>query len=184
MDPSVEPPQPTVLQPTATDGSISEPRPYRSASPAVSPEGAPQPSPATGTDNLSLTLKHVLAKLDAELPGFIAAAVVDMDGLSIAQHARTQQSAVEKLSAQMALFIKLLETSVGKVNAGSIEDNLLVTGEAYLLFWLIKGQPYFLGIAAARQATLLGHLRLIGRLYLERIAAVLDQTIKGVRISD
>jgi hypothetical protein len=107
-----------------------------------------------------------------------------MDGLSIAQHARTQQSAVEKLSAQMALFIKLLETSVGKVNAGSIEDNLLVTGEAYLLFWLIKGQPYFLGIAAARQATLLGHLRLIGRLYLERIAAVLDQTIKGVRISD
>ncbi|HMQ55593.1 MAG TPA: DUF4388 domain-containing protein [Anaerolineae bacterium] len=183
MNSSVEPSPQTVIQPPAS-ARVPGPGSPQSATPSVASKVPPQPSPKVGIDNLSVTLKHLLAKLDAELPGFMAAAVVDMDGLSIAQHARGKQTAVEKLSAQMALFIKLVETSVGKVDAGLIEDNLLVTKDAFLLFWLIKGQPYFLGIAAARQATLLGHLRLIGRLYVERTAAVLDQTIKGAQLND
>lgn len=118
-------------------------------------------------------LEKILAGLADELPGFIAAAVIDMDGLNIAQYTQSGQLNIEESSAQMALFFKLVETSVTKLHAGEVEDNLLTTENAYLLMWFINGLPYFLGIAVDRRRTLLGHLRLIGRLYMERVAKVM-----------
>lgn len=115
-------------------------------------------------------LKEVLIGLERELPGFIAVAVVDSDGLNIAQHARSSQSQVEKISAQMALFVKLVETSVFKLEAGVIEDTLLTTEDTYLLIWIVPDAPYFLGVVVDRHKTLLGHLRLLGRVYVKRIA--------------
>ena len=119
-------------------------------------------------------LKDILVGLERELPGFITVAVADNDGLNIVQHARSNQSQVDKISAQMALFVKLVETSVFKLEAGIIEDTLLTTENTYLLIWIVPRTPYFLGVVVDRHKTLLGHLRLIGRVYVKRIANVID----------
>lgn len=121
------------------------------------------------------SLKEILVGLQSELPGFIAAAVVDNDGVNIAYHARPGWTSVEKIGAQLVLFIKLVETSVAKLGAGMIEDNLITTEDVYLLIWSVPETPYFLGIAVDRHETLLGHLRLIGRVYVRRVADVMPR---------
>ncbi|MCB0164016.1 MAG: hypothetical protein KDI79_07320 [Anaerolineae bacterium] len=125
------------------------------------------------------SLKEILVGLESELPGFLAAAVVGGDGLNIAQHTRSSQTPVENISAQMALFIKLVQLSVTKLDAGVIEDTLLTTTEAYLLIWVVPGTPYFLGVVVDRTKTLLGHVRLIGRVYVSRVASVLPYPEKS-----
>lgn len=121
------------------------------------------------------SLKEILVGLEKELPGFIAAVIVDNDGLNIAHHAHAGQTSVEKIGAQLTLFIKLVETSVTKLGAGVIEDNLITTENAYLLIWFVPETPYFLGVAVDRHKTLLGHLRLIGRVYVKRVADVMPR---------
>lgn len=122
------------------------------------------------------SLKEILVGLESELPGFIAAVVVDHDGANIAQHARGNRVSVEKIGAQLALFIKLVETSVTKLGAGVIEDNLITTESAHLLIWFVPGTSYFLGLAVDRHKTLLGHLRLVGRVYVRRVADVMPRS--------
>lgn len=116
------------------------------------------------------TLQNTLAELENEVPGLIAAVIVGMDGLSIAQYAPSPDLNVKNISAQMALLIKLVDTSVTKLNAGVIEDNLLTTANAYVLIWFIQDTSYFLGLVVERDQILLGHLRLVGHIYVERLA--------------
>ncbi|HMR65695.1 MAG TPA: DUF4388 domain-containing protein [Anaerolineae bacterium] len=118
--------------------------------------------------------EKIFAGLEAEFENFIAAAVVSLDGLTIAQHTRSHQTNMENISAQIALFIKLVETSITKLSSGSMEDNLLTTQQAFILIRTIHGTPYCLSIATEREQTLLGHLRLISQLYTERVAKTIS----------
>ncbi len=120
-------------------------------------------------------LNDVLKELGAEVSGYLASVLVGMDGLSVADHTKSAKSSAEAISAQMALLLKLVDTSTAKMNAGSVEDNLLTTDSAHLLTRFLPGKAYFLGIAVDRKTGNLGNLRLMSKLYADRIAKVMPR---------
>lgn len=129
----------------------------------------------TEDNQMASDLNKILKDLSEQVDGFIATAVVGMDGLGIAQHSRSKNLDVETINAQMSMFIKLVDTSVAKLGAGVIEDNLLTTEKAYLLIRYLENKSYYLGIAVDCTKANLGNLRLISRLYAERVAQAMPQ---------
>jgi len=83
------------------------------------------------------------------------------------------QEMVELIAAQMTMLLKLVDTSAAKVNIGEIEDNLTTTDFAYVLMRFIPGRKYFLGVTVDRRAGNLGNLRLISRMYANRLGQLL-----------
>lgn len=114
------------------------------------------------------SMRDILAELGDQVPGFIAASVVGMDGLGIAQHTAANVN-VEAINAQMTLLVKLVDTSVNKLGAGTLEDYLMTTARAYLMLRFLEEGEYYLGIAAIRDRSSLGNLRLNSRIYTRRI---------------
>ena len=114
-------------------------------------------------------IQDILEELGGQVPGFITAAVVGMDGLGIADHAATDVN-VEAVNAQMTLLVKLVDTTINKLNpTDGVEDYLLTTENAYLLVRFLEDKQYYLGLAADREATRLGNMRLNSRIYAERV---------------
>lgn len=115
-------------------------------------------------------MKEILKELSEQVPGFVTAAVVGMDGLGIADYALAKVD-MEAVDAQMTLLLKLVSTSVDRLKAGVMEDYLLTTDRAYLLVrFLGDRRDYYLGIIADRNSANLGNLRLNSRIYSERLA--------------
>lgn len=114
------------------------------------------------------SMRDILAELGDQVPGFIAASVVGMDGLGIAQYTVANVD-VEAINAQMTLLVKLVDTSVNKLGAGTLEDYLMTTERAYLMLRFLEEGEYYLGIAAIRDRSSLGNLRLNSRIYTRRI---------------
>jgi predicted regulator of Ras-like GTPase activity (Roadblock/LC7/MglB family) len=119
--------------------------------------------------NKMAQIDDILKQMGGEVGGFIAAAVVGMDGLNIAQHARGKTNP-EAIGAQMTLLFKLVDTSVTKLDAGVVEDDLVTTDNAYILMRYLPDKHYFLGMAADRKSANLGNMRLMSRMYVDRIA--------------
>lgn len=117
-------------------------------------------------------LDTVLMTLKNELPGFIAASVVGMDGLGIAGYSDKTIN-IENINAQMTLLFKLVNTTVERLNAGTVEDFLLTTERAYLLIRYLSNGEYYLGISVDRQKANLGNLRLMSRIYAGRIDKIM-----------
>ena len=113
-------------------------------------------------------MNEILQELGEQVPGFISAAVVGMDGLGIAQHSDAPVD-VESINAQMTLLIKLVDTTVDKIDAGVVEDYLLTTEHAYLMIRFLEGNDYYLGVAADKDTVNLGNLRLNSRVYSKRL---------------
>lgn len=118
--------------------------------------------------DMAENLRDILTELGGQVPGFVAASVVGMDGLGIAEHTASPVN-MESINAQLTLLIKLVDTSVGKLTAGSIEDNLLTTDKTYILFRFLSGNDYYLALAADRQTANLGSMRLYSRIFAERL---------------
>jgi len=114
-------------------------------------------------------MDEVLKELSGEVAGYMASVVVGMDGLSIAEHTKTAKIHPETTSAQMAMLLKLVDTSTSKLGAGSLEDDLLTTENAHVLMCYLPKKEYFLGIAVDRKNGNLGNLRLMSKLYTDRI---------------
>lgn len=119
-------------------------------------------------------MRDILKELGDQLSGFVAASVVGMDGLGIAEHS-TGRVDVEAINAQMTLLIKLVDTSVTRLGAGTIEDYLLTTENAYLLIRFLSGDEYYLGIAADRREASLGNIRLQSRIYADRLSKAMPR---------
>ncbi len=114
-------------------------------------------------------IQDILEELGGQLPGFVAASVVGMDGLGIADFSTTGVN-VEAINAQMTLLVKLVETTISKLNPNDeVDDYLLTTEDAYLLIRFLSGHDYFLGLAADRETAKLGNIRLNSRIYSERV---------------
>lgn len=125
-------------------------------------------------DEMVQSMQELLAELGQEIPGMSTAAVVGMDGLPIAQYS-ARGTNVDAVSAQLAMYIKLVETTVKKVGAGTLEDTLLSTEEMYVLMGVLGNSGYFLGISASRKDANLGNMRLFSRLYAKKILNVLPR---------
>jgi predicted regulator of Ras-like GTPase activity (Roadblock/LC7/MglB family) len=114
-------------------------------------------------------LDEILKELAGEVDGYVASNVVGMDGINIAHHA-TGKTNFEVVSAQMTMLFKLVDTSVNKVSSVVLEDNLLTTTNEYLFTRYLPGHQYFLGVLADRKQANLGNLRLICKIYVDRLA--------------
>jgi predicted regulator of Ras-like GTPase activity (Roadblock/LC7/MglB family) len=117
-------------------------------------------------------LDDVLKELSGEVSGYILSSVIGMDGMSAAFHS-TAKMDPDLVSAQMALLIKLVDTSTTKSGAGVVEDNLTTTQNAYILIRHLPGKEYFLCIIADHRQGSLGNMRMISKLYTDRIAKLL-----------
>ena len=119
-------------------------------------------------------MNDILKELSGQVPGFIATAVVGMDGLGIAEYASGPVN-VESINAQMTLLFKLVDTAVAKVGAGAIEDYLLTTEKAYLLIRSLSDRNYYLGITTDRKSGNVGNMRLNSRLYADRLSKAMPK---------
>ncbi len=113
-------------------------------------------------------IQDILEELGGQVPGFISASVVGMDGLGIAEHS-TMGVNTEAINAQMTLLVKLVDTTVSKLGDDEVDDYLLTTENAYMLVRFLSGHDYYVGIAADRNTAKLGNLRLNSRIYTERV---------------
>ncbi len=123
----------------------------------------------------SMELDNVLKEMGEQTEGFIAAAVVGMDGINIASYSRNKKADVEAVSAQMTVLLKLVDTAVSKIGAGVIEDDLLTTEGSFLLMRYLKDRGFYLGVAADRKTAKLGNMRLNSRIYAERLSKAMPR---------
>ncbi len=114
-------------------------------------------------------LDDVLKEMGGEITGYVASAIVGMDGINVAQHARGKVDP-DTISAQMTMLLKLVDTSITKLGAGVLEDNLTTTANALLLMRFLPDKQYYLGLAVDRKAGNLGNMRLISKMYIDKIA--------------
>ncbi len=122
-----------------------------------------------------MELDNVLKEMGEQTEGFIAAAVVGMDGINIASYSRNKKADTEAVGAQMTVLLKLVDTTVNKLGAGVIEDNLLTTESAYLLMRFLKDRGFYLGLAADRKTGKLGNMRLNSRIYGDRLSKAMPR---------
>jgi predicted regulator of Ras-like GTPase activity (Roadblock/LC7/MglB family) len=126
-----------------------------------------------GFEPMAIKIEGILKELGSEITGHIASTVVGMDALTIASFS-SEKVDIDSVSAQMTLLLKLVDTSVSKVDStASLEDNLLTTQKAYLLMTFLPDKTHFLGVIADRKTAVLGNLRLMSNIYAERIAKVM-----------
>jgi predicted regulator of Ras-like GTPase activity (Roadblock/LC7/MglB family) len=85
------------------------------------------------------------------------------------------EAVVEAIVAQMTMLLKLVDTTATKTKIGEIEDILTTTDLAYVLMRFIPGHKFFLGLTVDRHAGNLGNMRLISRMYANRIAQLLPR---------
>ncbi len=114
-------------------------------------------------------MQDILTELGGQVPGFVATSVAGMDGLGIASHSSTAMD-VEAINAQMTLLIKLVDTTVDKLSAGTMDHGLLTTEKAYLVWRFLSNKDYYLGLAADRRNANLGNMLLMSRIYAERLS--------------
>ncbi len=134
----------------------------------------PETEDLSTEDTMAQNMQEILMELTEEVPGLLAAAVVGMDGLPVADVARGPVN-IEQISAQMTLLIKLVETSTEKLDAGTVQDYLLTTDKAYLLLHFLGNTQYFLGMSADRSKTNLGKMRLYNRVFAEKLIAAMPR---------
>ena len=119
-------------------------------------------------------LDDILKEMGGEVTGYIASSIVGMDGICIAQHAKVKMDA-EVTAAQMTLLLKLVDSSVTKLGAGVVEDNLTTTDNTYTLMRYLPDKQYYLGLAIDRKTGSLGNARMISKMYGDRIAKAMPR---------
>lgn len=120
--------------------------------------------------DMTQNMKEILVEIGQEVSGFMATAVVGMDGLGVASHQAIKEMNLEVTNAQMTMLFKLVQTSVDKLIGETVEDFLLTTDKAYLLIRPLQNPNYYLGIACDRSKANLGNMRLVSRTLVERLS--------------
>ena len=129
----------------------------------------------TGNENMAQKIETILKELGNEVTGHIASTVVGMDALNIAEYS-TEKLDMEMVSAQMTLLYKLIDSSVSKINSSLVlEDSLLTTENTYLFMRFLPDKQHFLGIIVHRRTAILGNLRLMSKIYADRIAKAMPK---------
>jgi predicted regulator of Ras-like GTPase activity (Roadblock/LC7/MglB family) len=85
------------------------------------------------------------------------------------------EAVVEAIVAQMTMLLKLVDTTAAKTKIGEIEDVLTTTDLSYVHMRFIPGHKFFLGLTVDRRTGNLGNVRLISRMYANRIGQLLPR---------
>ncbi len=121
-------------------------------------------------NQMTQRLDDVLKEMMEQVDGGMAAVVAGMDGLPIAEYVAMKGVNPTRNVPQMTMLLKLIDTTVGKLDLGVVENELLTTERAYLMVRFLEGKSYFLGIAVNRSKAKLGNIRLITKIYVKRIS--------------
>jgi predicted regulator of Ras-like GTPase activity (Roadblock/LC7/MglB family) len=108
-------------------------------------------------------LRELLREMAGEIPGFQAAAVSGIDGLSIAEYSASPDFKMEIATAQFALVMKLVQKTGQRLEAGEFEDNLVTTKDTYILSRALGDSSYYLIVSVERDMASLGNVRLMTR---------------------
>lgn len=119
--------------------------------------------------DMAENLGDILKELAGEVSGYISSAVVGVDGLNIADHTAAKID-LEITSAQVALFLQQVDLTVTKLDAGMVEENLLTGQHAFLMMRFLPQRKYFLLVQADRKTGNLGNLRMLTKVYANRIS--------------
>lgn len=125
--------------------------------------------PESKEKKMAQKFEEILSELAGEVSGFRGSFLVGIDGINLASKFVGELDP-ELASAQMAMLLKLVSGSTEKLGAGNLEDNLTTTEKAYILMRFLPGKQYFLGISAERKSGNLGNMRLMSKMYTERLA--------------
>jgi predicted regulator of Ras-like GTPase activity (Roadblock/LC7/MglB family) len=119
-------------------------------------------------------LNALLERMADEIPGFVSAEVVGMDGLPLAHCAVDSRFDAETLAAQFALVMKLVERTSAQLDAGGVADNLVTTNDTYMMArFLGDDGAYYLGVIVDREGSSLGNVRLLIRNYADDLRAAI-----------
>jgi predicted regulator of Ras-like GTPase activity (Roadblock/LC7/MglB family) len=122
-----------------------------------------------------VNLDDILKDMSGEVTGYIACSLVGLDGLNIASHTSNNAVDPEAIDAQMTMLLKLVDASVEKLGAGIVEDNLTTTENAYLLMRFLPEKQYYLSLTANRKTGNLGNMRLMSKIYAERLSKAMTR---------
>jgi predicted regulator of Ras-like GTPase activity (Roadblock/LC7/MglB family) len=111
----------------------------------------------------------VLKEMSQEISGYLASAVIDADGMTVAEHAVIDAN-LERISAYLGKLIKGVDLVVAKLNSGKVEDNLLTTNKVFVILRQLPGKDYHLAVISSRETSSLGNLRLMAKIYAEKMA--------------
>ena len=111
---------------------------------------------------------EILKELAGEVSDYIASALVGIDGINLASHTDLEID-LDLFTSQMTLLLKLVSNSSDKIGAGQLEDNLVTTEKAYVLMRYLPGNQYYLVLMAFKKSGNLGNMRLLSKLYTERL---------------
>lgn len=143
---------------------------------------APQsvPEERMEVNPMAINLDGLLKEMGGEITGYLASVIAGMDGINLASHSRTNKVDTEAISAQMTMLFKLVDTSTRKLaeiqeQQIEVEDNLLTTEGAYVLMRYLPGRQFYVGVIADKKAGNLGNLRLISKLYGDRLAKAMPR---------
>jgi predicted regulator of Ras-like GTPase activity (Roadblock/LC7/MglB family) len=125
-------------------------------------------------NEMATDFEGLLKSMSGEITGYIASVLVGMDGINVASHTRAKVDP-DTVSGQLILLVKLIDTSIQKLGAGELEDNLTTTEGAYLMMRSLPGKQYFLGLVVDKKTGNLGNMRLIGKTYAERLAKAMPR---------
>jgi predicted regulator of Ras-like GTPase activity (Roadblock/LC7/MglB family) len=110
-------------------------------------------------------INELLREMASEIPGFVSADIVGMDGVSIGRHTVNPAYNADAARAQFAMVMKLVQKTGDQLKAGELEDNLVTTRNSYIVSRFLGDGSYYLGVAVDRQASTLGNLRLMTQQY-------------------
>ncbi len=91
-----------------------------------------------------MELENVLEELELELSDFYAAAIVGLDGLSIAEVSAGVEMDITEVSAEFASVINSLAKTALSINAGPVTGTLESTEKYHFLTQMVDDYPYFL----------------------------------------
>jgi predicted regulator of Ras-like GTPase activity (Roadblock/LC7/MglB family) len=117
-------------------------------------------------------LDDILKEMGNEIPGYIASTLAGIDGINLAQNTRTRIDP-EAITAQMTMLLRMIDEIFIKLGAGDLEDSLITSEKSYFLMRFLPGKQQYLGIAVDRKTGNLGNIRLISKMYAEKIAKAL-----------
>mgnify|MGYP003734731115 CR=1 FL=1 len=124
---------------------------------------------------MTTKLDDMLQEMSTEMNGFFAGSVTGMDGINVAQMTKGKVNP-ESVSAQLTVLMKLITGSAEKAAMGIVEDVLFQTADYFLMSIVLPGDnQYFLTTIVDRKSGNIGNLRMVSKIYAERMAKVMPR---------
>ncbi len=124
---------------------------------------------------MATRIDEILQEMSGEMNGFFASSVTGMDGMSIAQLTKGKVDP-EIVSAQLAVFLKLASSSSDKAGMGAMEDLLIQTADHFVMNVFLPGDnQHFLTTIVDRKNGSIGNLRMVSKIYAERISKAIPR---------